>query len=543
MKFKKITIILVSILLLALILRIFMLWQVPLYGDELTIALDANSLLHTGKDQLGDSFPLTFKMGAGRPAGYVYGLIPFVALFGPSELGVRALSIISGLGLVLLIFYLGRKLINEKVGIIAAFLTAISPWNINLSRGGFETHFALFLTVAGVLAFLKSKTSPWFLLMTALCFGVAIHTYPTYKITLPLLLLIMFWYRGDWKQYLQKKVLPFSISALIILLIAGVLALFQTFNAGSEQRFLSINAFSQNQLEQDLIQKINSDRNLSNLPNNLKPFFYNKIVEYSFLLGENYLNNFSIDFIFIHGDRNPRHNMSTMGEFYLVEMILMILGLVYLVKNYLRQLWFVIMWVLIAPIATTLLLEPHALRNSLMIPPLIILSAGGLFYLWDLYINKKIYWPLILIAVLFFIQFAFFTERLYFLAPNELSRFWSSSAKLATNIVLENKNYDFIILSDKIDNIEYAYPVYNKIDPNIIISQNQQREKLGDYQFKKFGNVYIGQVPESQIESFIKSLNGSVLFIGSSSERQSLQDYQILSGLDKQDALVILKKI
>ena len=543
MKFKQITIIMTGILLVALILRIFMLWQVPLYGDELTIALDAKSLLQTGKDQLGDYFPLTFKMGAGRPAGYVYSIIPFVALFGPSEFGVRALSIISGLGLVLLMFYLGRKLINEKAGIISAFLTAISPWDINLSRGGFEAHFALFLTVAGVGVFLKSKTSPWLLLITALCFGVAIHTYPTYKVTLPLLLLLMFWYKGDWRQYLQKKVLPYSLSALLILAVFGVLAISQTFGANSEQRFLAINAFSQNQLEQDLIQKVNSDRTLSNLPENLKPLFYNKSNEYVFLLGENYLNNFSLDFLFVHGDRNPRHNMSTMGEFYLIEIILMILGLVYLIRNHIREFWFLIIWVLLAPIPTTLLLESHALRNSLMMPPLILLSAAGLYYLWDLFVNKKIYWPLILVGVVFLIQFAFFAERLYFLAPNELSRFWSYPAKLASETVLSEKSdYDFIILSDKIDNIEYAYPSYNHVSPNLVISQNQQRTKLGDLQFKKFGNVYIGQIPDSQINDFINNLNGSVLFIGSSSERQNVENYQILSGKDKQDALIVKKK-
>src|SRR3989344_6743656 len=107
--------------------------------------------------------------------------------------------------------------------------------------------------------------------------------------------------------------------------------------------------------------------------------------------------------------------MSTMGEFYLIEIILMILGLVYLIRNHIREFWFLIIWVLLAPIPKTLLLESHALRNSLMMPPLILLSAAGLYYLWDLFVNKKIYWPLILVGVVFLIQFAFFAERLYFL--------------------------------------------------------------------------------------------------------------------------------
>src|SRR4051812_49148080 len=69
-----------------------------LYGDELTITLDSYSILHTAHDSTGAFLPLTFRMGAGRPGGYVYGSTAFIALFGPGPLGVRSLSILSGLG-------------------------------------------------------------------------------------------------------------------------------------------------------------------------------------------------------------------------------------------------------------------------------------------------------------------------------------------------------------------------------------------------------------------------------------------------------------
>lgn len=50
--------------------------------------------------------------------------IPFVAIFRPGVWGERSLSLISGLGIIILMYFLGKKLFNEKVGLIASFWSA-----------------------------------------------------------------------------------------------------------------------------------------------------------------------------------------------------------------------------------------------------------------------------------------------------------------------------------------------------------------------------------------------------------------------------------
>ena len=83
------------------------------------------------------------------------------------------------------------------------------------------------------------------------------------------------------------------------------------------------------------------------------------------------------------------------------------------------------------------------------------------------------------------IQLVFVSVAVYFLAPNKFADFWSTSAKAVSLKAIENKdNYKTIILSTKIDNIEYAYPVYAKIDPSLVIAQ------YGKYP-KVYGNVMI----------------------------------------------------
>lgn len=537
MNIRKTSIIFAVILILALTLRVFRLDAVPLYGDELTMVYDSYSLLQTGQDQVGDSWPLTFKMGAGRPGGYIYASFPFVALFGPSVWGERILSVLSGLGLVVLMFYLGKQLLSKKFGLAAAFLMAISIWDINLSRGGFEAHFALFLTVLGVVAFLFSKTKPYLLLVTALSFGLTIHTYPTYKLTLPLLLILLFWYRDFGRQVFGKKLLSWVSLSIGVLVFAGGLAVWQTFAAGSESRFLDINAFGRQEVEQSIIQKVNLERSISELPLQLRPFLSNKPLEYVFLLGDSYLKNFSLDFLFIHGDGHPRHNMSTMGQFYLIELVLIILGLIYMGKNYQRELKFLIFWIVLAPIPASLLLQSHALRGSLMLPPLLILSAAGLGYLFEL---RKIRWFLYSVILVFALQFIFFAQRLYFLAPNELGRFWSNPAKVAVEIVSEEREkYDYIFLSNQIDNIEYAYPVYGKVDPRVVISQNQKRSNWLGYQVKKFDNVYIGFIPGGEIEKVMANLGGKALYLGPPHNRYDLSVFEMITDKTTQEILIL----
>lgn len=527
---------LIAIIALGLFLRVFNIGQSPpsLYGDELTIALDANSILKTGKDQLGNLLPLTFPMGAGRPAGYVYASVPFMAMFSDPALGVRMLSILSGLGIIILLYILGKRFFSQKVGLSAAFIAAVSPWDIALSRGGFEAHFALFLALLGVYFFVKAKEKGIFYFFSALSFGLTLHTYPTYKVSLVLFLPLLIWYQGIRSR-------KYFFIGVILFFILGLSALSQSFLGGSEARFESINIFSQEKLKEEILQKINFERTISNLPSNISKYFHNKPVEYGKILIENYLQNFSLDFLLIHGDRNPRHNMATMGEIYLVEIVFIFIGLLTLwQKNKKNKYFFIFLvsWLVLAPIPTAIVDLPHALRSSFMLPPLILISALGLNEL----LNRK-YKILLAIVVLFWaIQFLFFAQKLYFLAPNEYSRFWSYPAKKAAEIALENKaNYDYVIISARIDNMEFAYPVYAKISPWDVILQNNEKTALASHQFKKFDNVFIGFIPDGEIDRFINSLGKSVMYIGNSNDKQYLQNFETVYGLDLKEVLVIIR--
>lgn len=251
------------------------------------------------------------------------------------------------------------------------------------------------------------------------------------------------------------------------------------------------------------------------------------------------MQNFSMDFLFIHGDRNPRHNMATIGGLYTVEIILLGIGVLNLWQMKKKVLLFLLVWVALAPIPTAIVDLPHGLRSSFMLPPLLLLSALGLTIL----LSRRYSITLSIVVMLFAIQFIFFIQKLYFLAPGEYGRFWSYSAKLASDTAIQNKNqFDYIIISDKIDAIEYAYPVYARVNPALVISQNNTKSNLGSYQVKKFDNVYLGNIPQTETDQFISNLPGSVLFIGPSDMTSYLSSYETIKA--KYDSVnLVLKKI
>lgn len=513
-----------------------------MYGDELTIVYDAYSILKTGHDQTGQFLPLTFKMGDGRPPFYVYATIPFVALFGPTAVGVRALSVFSGLGIILVIFFLTEALINRRTALLASFLIAISPWDIALSRGGFETHLALFLTLLGIFSFIKAKEKPFWFLISALSLGLAIHTYHSYKVLVPLVIILLY-FLVDTKSFFVKKSIKFLISSILIFSIFFSVWVYLIFN-GSEGRFNNTNVFSNPGISRNEIDSTVTQRNQNNLPLGLNNLFYNKYVFYAGVLEQNYLDNISLSFLFSNGDRNPRHNPYAMGELYLAQLFLILIALLTNLNQHKKLMIFLIGCIFISPIPTSVVSNGHALRSSFLLFPLTLISAMGLEAL--IQNCRRFLWIKIFLAFLiaiFSLQFIWLVGNLFYVSGDKYANFWSFSAKKASTEALNNRQkFDYIFLSTHIDNMEFAYPTYAKIDPKLVIQENLQQKIIGKYSFKQFDNIYLGAVPNSVVNDFIANLSGNVLYIGEADALKEVKNYDTINGLNNQLMLIKVEK-
>ena len=78
------------ILLLAFVVRFYKLGSFPaLNADEAAIGYNAYSLLETGKDEHGNSWPIHFQsFNDFKPGLYFYLVLPFVRFFGLNEWAV-----------------------------------------------------------------------------------------------------------------------------------------------------------------------------------------------------------------------------------------------------------------------------------------------------------------------------------------------------------------------------------------------------------------------------------------------------------------------
>src|SRR3989344_7908176 len=105
---KKINIWLISILLLGSVIRIYNIDLFPaLNADEAALGYNAYSLIETGKDEHGNSWPINFQsFNDYKPGLYVYLSIPFVKLLGLNIISVRLTGIIVSIFSILAVYYL-----------------------------------------------------------------------------------------------------------------------------------------------------------------------------------------------------------------------------------------------------------------------------------------------------------------------------------------------------------------------------------------------------------------------------------------------------
>lgn len=141
----KYKILIILILLMALFLRFFYLDLTEFKHDQARDWLRAQALAQ------GEAFPargpeFTFS-GARVPGGLTYYLLALPALFSSHPLSGSTFVILFNLLAIFLCYCLGRDFFNEKVGLIAASLFAVSPWAIIFSRSIWNPELIPFFTI------------------------------------------------------------------------------------------------------------------------------------------------------------------------------------------------------------------------------------------------------------------------------------------------------------------------------------------------------------------------------------------------------------
>lgn len=517
----------VSILILGLALAMWL----PFFGelpsglnrDEAALGYNAYSLLKTGKDEWGKTWPVSFtSFGDQKLPGYIYTLIPFVAIFGLETWTVRLPSLIAGLivimGTGLIALKVGEKLkLSKKYQFLLSLLTmvflAISPWQMHFSRVAYETHLAMAFFIMGLTSLLFALDMKLGLKQRALIissgflFSLSMLTYHSYQIFIPLFtltLLIIF----------KKRLLKLDKLGLALAFVVGLLSIVLLFNGdvikANQIKSISTSPFN----HQDLILSAVELREVNNFPLIFNKLIFNRTTEGITKFIQNYISTFSGTFFFIHGSGHGDHNPGNGNNVNLFTAPFILFGLLFLWikhKNKITQV--IIIWLLLALIPSALTTNPLLeVRIATIFPVLELLSALGVVYIFSI-LNKS--WRLIF-AIALGIIMTLSTIRVYSFYTKIAPRSTIDNLpyhKLANLITKYRTKVDLLITQSPESSPYIWYLFTAKIDPTLAQKQlvHYKATEEGFIHVKQFENIYFEKINWDEVCQ--KAENSSVILI------------------------------
>ena len=462
------------------------------YWEEVALGYDAYSILETGKDHHGNSFPIVAfeSFGDWKPALYFYALVPFIKFLGLTELAVRLPAALSGIAIVIGVGILARQFVEKKkrniFQLIVMGVTAISPWAIQFSRAGWEVNLATALILWGVVLFMKGlekkKRKLWFLIGSVVLLSLSMYAYHSAKVVAPLLGLglAILWFKKK-----EKNLAQLIISAGVALVLISPI-IFSLGSSQTNQRFTETSIFSDSSvIEESNLRKERAGNTL------LSRVIYHRYVLFTKEILQNFFDHFQADFLFVSGDVNPRHSIQYMGTFYHLEAVFLILGFYALFSRKNKYGWFLLWWLVIGifPAALTKT-TPHALRILPTLPVWMILIGLGIQESLNLF--KKYKKVLVVMIVLVYLasmsMFWRFYSKIY---PELYADEWQDGyqEEILKIEALRGQNPDDIIhISREKGRPAMYYWFYTQTDPREVQAENKTAKK-DQGEFLEFKNL------------------------------------------------------
>lgn len=514
----KKNILLFVIIAIAVFLRFYQLSSNPpsLTWDEAAWGYNAYSLGLDGKDEFGKFLPITYleSFGDFKPPVYAYLSVLPVKLFGLTEFSTRFASAFFGILTIIFTFLLVKKIFPSfdskfqiATALLSAFLLAISPWHILLSRAAFEANVATFFIVCGVYLFLSAlENNRWMLVLSLFSFVVSMYTFNTARIVVPLLLfgLIV----ANWKFLLFKMKFQVVISILISGFLFLPLFLF-LLTPQARLRFKEVNIFSDISVINRTNQEIQNDGNST-----LSKLLHNRRFVYGVEYLRHYFDNLNPQFLFIKGDGNPKFSIQDVGQLYIWEIPFFLVGIFLLFRKREGNWWILPYWLFIGIIPAASAREtPHALRIETIIPTMQILTAYGLYYVISntkfrilKFGIKNVLIVGVFVAAIF--NFLYFYHNYFVHYPREFSGEWQYGYKDAVSFMEEKSSfYDRIVVTESLGR-PYIYTLfYTKYSPEKFRQEAViEREALGFVHVKKYSKFVFAKNVSMEVKKDIKSL-------------------------------------
>lgn len=408
---------LLLIIIFASFLYFYKITKIPsgIYVDEATVGYNAYSILKTGKDEYGKSFPIAFRFfGAYTPSLYVYLIIPIIKIFGLNTFSVRFLSAVFTIIGILIIYFFIKKLNIYKsplTNYITTTLFTICPWVVFNARLGYEVTFGYIIFSLGALLLWNSITRNKISILALTILSISTYIAHTERYLVPIFILfISIIFRKNIINQRNKKSL---IISSIIIFITQIPNFY----------LLTTNAFW-------VKNSVYTNTNLSQIIND----FFSQLLTY-----------FSPKAIFgISPDINLQHTIPMISLLYPWLIIPFFMGLYQLyLKRKTSAGKFLIILFFTAPIPGALSGHFISIQRVLtLIVPLFLIISLGIDYLLQK-IKLIIFLPLFLILFTFSLLLLWRSYFVFF--PQQRAVWWNYGYQQLTEIIKDSPQNNFII--------------------------------------------------------------------------------------------------
>lgn len=433
------------IMILAIVVRVIN-WPdgLAINCDEAMTAIDARSIAETGKDIYGTKMPIYFEawLYGGQSALPTYLTALAINIFGFSLFSIRLPILLLSLISIFVIYLLGKKMFNEKTGLILMFLAAINPWHVMQSQWNLDCNvfphmilIAVYLLYTGIV---DKKKIPLYCSM--LLFGLSMYAYGVSIFFVPLFLLIVCIYALITKQLKIREVLACFMIFFVIALPIVTMYIINFFKLNTIE-FLGFTIQKYNMVTRSEDMLIFSATPLKQLRDNLMSLCV---------------------LILMQDDGFIWNSIPTFGALYLFSIIFVVVGIKNLISSQYRKTTkmasaILLAWTISALLIGILINGININRLNIIWYPLLILTGYGIVgFCEEIKWNKVLY----VIVILYAVSGTAFLVQYYGKYQKEIS----NSATFDMGIskaysYTERLNYPKVMMSNKIP-VNCVYYLY-----------------------------------------------------------------------------------
>lgn len=492
-------------------------YPVSMYWDEAAIGYDAYAISHTGRDMHGKPWyqAILLSYGDYKAPVYVWLSALVMQLVEPSVMAVRLPSVIVGTLLIAVVYLVAKELFdNELISLFSALFVAISPWGIHFSRIAFEANIGMLLVAISLWLLLYGLKKPAMMSLAGLVAGLSVYAYFSARIVVVLMavgVLVVFW------KSLTKKHIPWLVAGGIIFALTMIPLYKSLLYEASQQYRLSTPSLLG---DTGYIEESSRARELSG-DSIVSRLVYHRYIYLAEQFGRHVLAHFHPDYLFFYGDPNLRHSSQQAGIIWLVSLPVLILGIYFGIKKYLKAMlliaWLWLIFILPAAIPFEI---PHALRSLNALPLTGLVLGLGMYALMKMEWGK-IYSGILGLALV--ISLGLYLHDYFVHYPNRSAQSFQYGYEQVSRVI-GNLESDFD--SIRFDEFDRLYPYvlfFTRFNPEQLAGAelvNDGAVSFGKYRFGKINSNELSTVTESDL---------LVLNYGSAQQFTSIEPLEIIS--------------